>query len=100
MPSASLEQRAQAVVAGAVDHALHERLAAGDLGVAEADAEQLLDERVAAGRLDPAAAHGLGDAQRVAADDAHGDGVDDPVGVADDDGDERVEARSQRQLLR
>ena len=50
--------------------------------------------------LDPPPAHGLGDAQGVAADDAHGDGVDDPVGVADDDGDERVEARPQRLLLR
>ena len=34
----------QPVVAGAVDHALDERLAAGHLLLAEADAEQLLDE--------------------------------------------------------
>ena len=45
--SGPLEQRAQAVVAGAVDDALHERLAPGHLVLAEADAEQLLDERVA-----------------------------------------------------
>ena len=37
------------------------------------------------------AADGLGDPQRLAADDAHGDGVDHPVGVADDRGDGGVE---------
>ncbi len=41
-------QRRQAGLAGPVDDALHERLAARHLILAEADAEQLLDERVVA----------------------------------------------------
>ena len=40
----SAEQRLEAVLAGAIDHALHERLAAGGLLGAEADAEQPFDE--------------------------------------------------------
>ena len=84
---------------GAVDDALDERLAAGNLRLPDADAEQLLDEGVVGGRLEALAPHRLGDLQRGAADEAHGDGVDDPVGVADDDGDEGIEARAQRALL-
>ena len=40
------------MVAGTVDDTLHERLAAGDLGLAEPDPEQLVHERVARRRLD------------------------------------------------
>ena len=81
------------MVAGPIDNALHEGLAPGHLRFADANAEQLLDEGVVGGRLDALAADCLGDAQRGAADETRGHGVDDPVGVADDDRDEGVEPR-------
>ena len=87
------------MLADAVDDALHEALAAADLVVAEADAEQPLDEHVVGAGLGAPPPHRLGDAQRFAADDAHGDRVDHPVGVPDDRGDGGVEPRLQRDLL-
>ena len=89
----------QPAVAGAIDDPLDERLAAADLVVTDPDAEQLLDEPVVGRGLDTLAPHGLGDAQRVAADEPDGDGVDDPVDVADDHRDEGVEPRLERPLL-
>ena len=66
------EQAAEPGLADAVDDAGDERLAALDLLVGEVQAEQALDEHVVGRHLDPPAADGLGDAQRVATDDPDG----------------------------
>jgi hypothetical protein len=93
------EQPGQVVLAHTVDDALHEVLAARHLVVAQPDAEQALDEHVVRVGLGAAAAHGLGDAERLTAHHAHRDRVDHPVGVAHDGRHGGVETRLERFLL-
>ena len=77
------EKHAEPRLADAIDDAADEDLAALHLIVRQAQAEQPFDEHVVGVVLDPSATDGLGDAQRVAADDPDGDRVDHVVDVAD-----------------
>jgi hypothetical protein len=93
------EQRLETVLAGPVDDALHERLAAGGLLGTETDAEQPFDEDLVRRRLGPAPTGSFGDLECAAADDPDGDGIDDPVDHPDRHRDGRVEFGLERQLF-